>query len=347
MRKKILFLFAMLFMIVMMIASVGCSETPSKLPVKVLLLPKFELGDMEGDFPGEAQHLYEAYLKGCEEFTIPNTIGETTTLYYKDNVALCLCGEGKVISALNTLAILRDERFDFSDAYVISTGCAGCSIGYGVMGDVYVVSAAVDYDLGHHADPREMADPSRETWFHDEEFDLGAAVKLDATVVSAVYELVKDVPLQTTEKTKAFMTNTFPGEEWATRDPKVLRGTSVSSDDYWKGIYAHNNALLVAETFGCEDPYAATEMEDVAIGLALQSVGKLDKYIAIRAGVNIDTFPSGVTPESLWSDSDDFIGTEESVESGDIFATAMQNTFDVVSVIVDAIKQNDFHPAAD
>ena len=34
------------------------------LKVKVLLLPKFEVGEMSGDFPGEAQHYYEQYLTG-------------------------------------------------------------------------------------------------------------------------------------------------------------------------------------------------------------------------------------------------------------------------------------------
>ena len=27
--------------------------------IKILLLPKFESGEMSGDFPGEAQHLYD------------------------------------------------------------------------------------------------------------------------------------------------------------------------------------------------------------------------------------------------------------------------------------------------
>ncbi|MGX8688720.1 MAG: hypothetical protein ACSW8K_13105, partial [bacterium] len=40
----------------------GCSLQPheKKLPVKVLILPKFEVGEMTGDFPGEAQYFYEA-----------------------------------------------------------------------------------------------------------------------------------------------------------------------------------------------------------------------------------------------------------------------------------------------
>jgi len=42
---------------------------------------------------------------------------------------------------------LSDERFDFSDAYILSTGCAGSAEGYGIMGDVFVITAAADYDL--------------------------------------------------------------------------------------------------------------------------------------------------------------------------------------------------------
>lgn len=41
------------------------------LPVKVLLLPKFEIGEMAGDFPGEAQYYYEQYLTGAEEYDVP------------------------------------------------------------------------------------------------------------------------------------------------------------------------------------------------------------------------------------------------------------------------------------
>ena len=77
-------------------------------------------------------------------------------MYYKDGVALCPVGQGKVTAALNTAAVLSDARFDFSEAYVLSVGCGGAAEGYGILGDVFVISAAVDFDLGHSADPREM-----------------------------------------------------------------------------------------------------------------------------------------------------------------------------------------------
>ena len=53
-------------------------------------------------------------------------------LYVKDGVALYMLGMGKVNAALSTRAVLSDERFDFSQACIISTGCAGSAAGYGV-----------------------------------------------------------------------------------------------------------------------------------------------------------------------------------------------------------------------
>ena len=101
----------------------GCSSRAAdeRNPVRVLILPKFEVGDMAGDFPGEAQCFYEEYLEGGDTYHINGTPG-TIDLYYKDGIALCLAGQGKVAAALNTAAVLSDTRFDFSDAYVLSVG---------------------------------------------------------------------------------------------------------------------------------------------------------------------------------------------------------------------------------
>ena len=58
----------------------GWSSRPEneKLPVWVLILPKFEVGEMAGDFPGEAQLFYEEYISGSvsEVLEIDNIKGE-------------------------------------------------------------------------------------------------------------------------------------------------------------------------------------------------------------------------------------------------------------------------------
>lgn len=321
----------------------GCSSQPSneKLPVKVLILPKFEVGEMEGDFPGEAQYFYEEYVAGGEEFDIEGS-KETGKLYYKDGVALCLLGQGKVSAAISTTAILSDDRFDLSDAYILSVGCAGSAKGYGIPGDVFVISSAVDYDLGHQADPRELAEESDSTWFHDESFDKTAFIRMDEDLTDLAFEKVKDVKLETTERTQEYLSLEFPGEAWANRQPKVMLGTSVSGDNYWKGIYDHQNALLITKTYKCRDPYAATEMEDVAVGQAAESFGLLDRLIVLRVGVDMDVFPQGVPPEMLWGKrSVDDIASEESIESVDIFETAMKNCYDTGKVLIDMILEGD------
>ena len=309
------------------------------IPVKVLILPKFEIGKLEGDFPGEAQYYFERYLDGAESYVIRGG-QEDSPLYIKDGVALCMPGIGKVNAALCTAAVLSDERFDFSDAYIISTGCAGSAKGSTVMGDVFVISAAVDYDLGHHADIREMEDQTAETWFYDEDSAAAAVIRLNPELTDRVWETVKDLPMETTEKTRNFMSAAFDGAEWAIRDPKVLRGTTVTADNYWKGEYDHANALKMIRVYECSEPYVTTEMEDIAVCAAAKRMGLLDRVIILRDSVNMDVFMPGSTPDRLWNPEYDWeanLASDNNLEAADIFSTAMKNNFTAGSAVIDAI----------
>lgn len=334
MKKLLALLFAL---VLTATAAFALAEDASPIAIKALILPKFESGEMAGDFPGEAQYYYEGYCMGGEEYDIVGGF-EGNKLYVKDGIALYVTGMGKVNTALSLQAVLMDNRFDFSNAYIISTGCAGSAIEYGVMGDVFVITATVDFDLGHHADARDLTTDLATTWFHDESYDDASAKLLNQELCEKVFNLVKDVQIETTEKTRAFMAATFDNADWAIRDPKVLRGTTVTGDNYWKGMHDHANALLMTETYGCPDPYALTEMEDHAMSVVLDRLGMLDRYIIIRDSVNTDVFMNGASPESLWDPNFvDSLASESSVESADIFATAMKNNFTVGHVVIDAI----------
>ena len=318
----------------------NAADTP--LPVKVLILPKFEIEEMAGDFPGEAQYFYEAYLADAEAYDVPHG-APGTKLYYKDGVALCVLGMGKINAALTTMAILSDTRFDYSQAYILSTGCAGSAAETTVMGDVFLITAAVDYDLGHHADGRDLADPEGTSWFHDADFDDAAVVMLNQELAEKAYALVKDTPVETTDRTRNYMLHAFDGAAWAVRDPLVLTGTTVTSDNYWKGPHGHANALLMVETYACPDPYVATEMEDVAVARTAQRMGLLDRLIVIRGSVNMDVFMLGATPENLWGSAEAMsLANEDSVEAADIFAVSMKSTFAVGRVIIDSILSGEF-----
>ena len=134
----------------------------------------------------------------------------------------------------------------------------------------------------------------------------------------------------------------FDGADCAVRDPMIQRGTTVTADNYWKGIYDHQNALLMRETYGAPDPFALSEMEDIGVATAVKRMGMADRFIIIRVSVNMDVFMMGNTPESLWDpDYEDQLASDESIESADIFVTAMENVFCTGEVIIQAIMEGD------
>ena len=52
-------------------AYAAAADPAEKIPIKVLILPKFEVDAMSADFPGEAQLYYEAYLAGERNTKFP------------------------------------------------------------------------------------------------------------------------------------------------------------------------------------------------------------------------------------------------------------------------------------
>ena len=238
-----------------------------QIPVKVLIVPKFEIGKIEGDFPGEAQLFYD------------------------------------------------------------------------------LVTTACDLELGHHTSKEELTDPENGlTWFPDEDsFNNYDCKPLNSELYEKAYQLIKDCPLRTTEKTKKVIEENFPDEVWANREPQVLRGTAVSADSYWKGMEDHTNAVAAAEYYECSDSYAVTEMEEIAIMNAAECFDLLSHVISLRVVVNLDTFLKGESPEQLWLDNSDYASqvSEENTETLDIFEPGMENLFDTGKIVIDAILEGE------
>lgn len=309
--------------------------------VKVLIVPKFEIDEMSGDFPGEAQLFYEKYCPGEQVMAVAH-LPEGAEFYFneKSGVAILVTGSGKTAAALAMAAVLNAPELNCSEATIVSMGCSGGSYECTTLGDVVLVTAACDNELGHTADIREFDDPASEvTWFYDNSYDSTACKLLDASLAEEFYELTKDVPLQTTQQSQEVLKANFPDEPWRLRAPMVLKGTALSGDSYWKGVYGHKNALEIVDTFSCPDPYAVTEMEELTMANVAACYGMLDRLVSFRVVVDLDVFLGADSPESLWLGA---AGYNESVEelSGediDIFETGMHNLFDAASPAIDAL----------
>lgn len=320
-------------------ACAAAADHPVEL--SVVILPAFEVGTMEDDFVGEAQLYYQKYMNGAEVYPITGD-PYGSSLYVKDGVGLYLMGQGKVSAASNLTALLSDRRFDFSDAYFIVSGCAGSSADFSVAGDVFLVSSVVDFDLGHHVDIREMSSSSSPIWYPIEDYKDISCFRLNESLVKKAWDLVKALSAETTDSARACMARNFDNAVWAIRDPKVMCGTAVSGDNYWKGIYAHNTAKRITEHYQCKDPYAVTDMEDSAAALVFQKFGMLDRLLIFRASVNMDVFLDGETPETAWNNSELLVSADGFDGFTDIFEVAMNNEFRAVCTIVDAVLSGNF-----
>jgi len=317
------------------------ADGENKIKVKVLILPKFETGELTGDELGEAQLTYENYIMGENEQHYELANGKTLYFNPDNGIAMAITESGKTIASSTFVSILLDSRFDFSESWFLGIGCSGASTGVSTIGDITVCAEVVDGDLGHMAGYSDYENPdARESfWYHDASYDNNSHVVLNQDLVQKVYELTKDVPLRTTEMTQTILERNFPGEEWANRDPKVIIGTHLTADNFWKGKGYHKQSNYVAKTYGTIYPYTTSEMEDAALAVVAKDFGILDRLILLRAQVNLDVFLDNQTPDELWGEGYAYNDAVKDVnqETLDIFEPAMHNMFDVEKIVVDAM----------
>ncbi len=310
--------------------------------IKVLIIPKFEKGELTGDEIGEGQLYFEKYFKNQNVSKYKLANGKDFYVNNSTGVAFGITGMGKVCASSYLTTALTDNRFDFSDTYFLGVGCAGSASEFSTCGDVAIIYEAVDFDLSHYCDIRDYDKYTYESvnWYHAKGYEDSDHIVFNEQLADKVYDLVKDTKIYTTDKTRDLLMKSFQEMEWAARDPKVIKGTTVTGDCYWKGDILHEivKEYICKEVYKCKYEYAMTEMEDIAVAHVLRDYNKLDKFIDLRVSVNIDVFFNGSNPELLWGDNPE--SRDPSLDI-DIFDTAMQNILDVTTPIIDKILKNE------
>ena len=321
--KKIYKLTAAFLIMAVYAAALGAQGSPAKQEVKVLVLTMFEIGANKGDFAGEFQHYYEKYFDGVTSFKIPGFPNEL--FLNKDGVAGCIAGMGKAQAASTLTAILADPRFDFSNTFILVSGCAGMPPSRGTLGDVVLADELVDFELGHAWTESDIASGTTATFQRDKSYDRGGYIKLNKGLVDWAYSLTKDASLVDDEKAAAY--RALYGTKKTLEKPTVRRGVSVTGDSYWHGAHSSAHADEVCAAYGAE-MYMATQMEDNAFGVVAMNFGLVDRLLVCRDIVNFDQPHAGQTvPESL-------------AASSGAFSIGMTNGFKVGSTIIDALVAN-------
>lgn len=124
------------------------------LPVKVVIVSLFEIGKDEGDTAGEFQ-LWKERRSLNVRIPFPQSFHD---LYYNPDTQVLgiVTGIGTARSTAATMALGLDPRFDLKQAYWLVAGIAGIDPHDATIGSVAFARYAVDGDLAHEIDPREI-----------------------------------------------------------------------------------------------------------------------------------------------------------------------------------------------
>jgi len=318
---------------------VAKKETP--LPVKVVVVTMFEIGENSGDVAGEFQ-LWKERRKLDREFPFPGY----RNLYYnaESQILGLVTGIGTAKSAASVMALGMDPRFDLSQAYWLVAGISGFDPADASIGSAAWADYVVDGDLAHEIDPRETPEDWPNGYFARDSkgpFDArpqpsGEVFALNKSLSDWAYGLTKDLELQDfpgMEPVRALYTDTPKAQE----KPFVLKGDNLAAMTYWHGDLMNDwaNRWVDYWTDG-EGQFVSSAMEDTGTYQSLLWLSKtgradVDRLMVLRTASNYTTPPPGMTAvENLLKDNEGYPGLQASLESA----------YSVGSVVIDELLAN-------
>ncbi len=315
---------------------------PAKIPVKVVVLTMFEVGNDTGDFPGEFQHWAEGEHL-TKRYTLPSAYHDA--MMNDDGVLGIVTGIGTARAAATVMALGSDPRFDLTHAYWLVAGIGGIDPKMGSLGSAVWSDWIVDGDIAHEIDPREAPKdwptgyvPLRMSKPYEgpRTEDNGVVFHLNTGLVDWAFNLTKDVKLLDTADIRD-RRQSFAGDN-AKKPPFVLRGDNLSAGTFWHGKLLNQWARdWVKYQTGGNGTYAICGMEDTG---TLQSLtwlaraGKVDdkRVLVLRTASNYDQQREGITAaESL---------AETKITKYSAFMPSLDTAFRVGDVVVRSIVTN-------
>ncbi|MGH6913271.1 MAG: purine nucleoside permease [Geminicoccales bacterium] len=257
-------------------------DEAAPLPIRVVVVTMFELGEDQGDRPGELQTWVER-LPLPETLPFPQGYRDLR-LNREKGVLAIVTGVGTARAAASIMALGMDPRFDLRRAYWLVAGIAGADPDDLSLGSAAWAEWVVDGDLSHEIDPREMpagwptgylplrhAEPYARPVPEDDE---GVVYRLDPDLVDWAYQLTRDVPLEDTAALQA-LRERYVDHPAAQRPPFVLKGDNLAAMTFWHGRLLNQwaNDWIAYWTEG-KGNFVTSAMEDSG---TLQSLTFLDK----------------------------------------------------------------------
>ena len=312
------------------------------IPVKVVVVAMFEVGNDTGDQPGELQYWVE---RDHLDRVYPLPAGYHALRMNADGEMAVLTGQGTAHAAATIMALGLDPRFDLRRAYWLIAGIAGGSPERVSLGSAAWARWVVDGDLGYEIDAREMPPdwttgyiPLRKTRpFETPAAPLdGQMYALNADLAKWAFNLTRNTSLADSDRLKEVRSH-FDGAT-AQEPPVVILGDEVSSSTYWHGKLSDAWATEWMRYFTeGKGTFATTAMEDTGTLQALRflaNAGRVDwnRILVLRTVSNFDQQPRGMSAaESL---------AHQRIGSYSAYLPSLESAYTVGHVIVREILSN-------
>jgi purine nucleoside permease len=299
-----------LFLALTLASSLVAHAKTKPIPVKVVVVAMFEVGEDTGDQPGELQYWVE---RDHLDHVYPLAAGYHALRMNNEGEMAVLTGQGTAHAAATIMALGLDPRFDLTHAYWIISGIAGGNPERISLGSAAWARWVVDGDFGYEIDAREIPSdwtsgyvPLRKTRpFESPAAPLdGQVFALNPQLTQWAFDLTRSVPLADSDKLRAIRAG-FDGAS-AQRPPFVTLGDEISSSTYWHGKLFDAWATQWVPYFtNGQGQFATTAMEDTGTLLSLKNLaaaGRIDwqRILVLRTVSNFDQQPRGMTAtESL------------------------------------------------
>ena len=324
------------------------AHAADRMPVRVVVVTTFELGNDTGDTPGEFQNWVERLPLPQ---VLPFPLGNHTLRYNEEKQVLgVVTGEGSLRAAASIMALGLDERFDLSKAYWVIPAIAGIDPKYASVGSAAWAEWIIDRDLNFEIDAREIPPTwptghiplGRSKPFQKPIPDLDRpngvnGYRLNTALVEWAYQLTRDVKLDDTAALQKIRA-AYPEYPNALKPPFVLKGDEVTASDWWLGKRMNTLAEQWMDYWSHGQGTAVTSaMEDAGILTSLTALShthtvRLDRVLVLRTGSDYTLQGKGQSAVQL-------LESDASEDAGlSAFMPAVEAAYRVASPVVNEIS---------
>ncbi len=318
--------------------------------VKMVVVSMFEIGEDQGDAPGEFQ-LWKTRQKLTTRFALPHGFHD---IYANTETGVIgiVTGMGIARASAAIMALGLDPRFDLTQAYWLVAGIAGVDPLDNTIGSAIWTDYVVDGDLAHQIDAREIPDNWSTGYFplfthspyeNSQSVNVtnspnGEVYMLNTSLAHWAYTLTKDTELLNNDAMNALRAK-YDNYPQALTLPNVAMGSHLSASTFWHGekLNTWANDWVSYWTKG-QGNFVTSGMEDSATLQSLSflhDAGLVDKHrlMILRTASNFTMQPSSLSAaENLKQES-----------SGDGYAamgSAIEAAYRVGSKAVNYIVEN-------